>query len=246
MYLSAGFLKTKFKMHNKIARQLVLGIAGLVCGLGPSLVAQEINTQKVGFFAFDAPKYPAEVYVRTKEAYAKASLAGAATTSPMEVVNPDGIIRLYGEPTLNDEGEPVYPVIGEVKANAKWKEVFVVLNGIIKNDKPRWAGIAFPLTTNDFPDGSIKFVNLSDRPIRGIMGKGKFGIRPGAFETLRFQDPKGSVIGVVFHYQKKGEKKWSRMISTKWVVPDEGRKLLFAFQNPKTGTMMTKTLPIRK
>lgn len=208
--------------------------------------AEEVNTQKVGLFVFRAPKFPVELYVQNVEGYTKVRIGGASTTKPNLMINPDGVLRFYGEPVLNEEGLPIYPLVGRVKANKSWREAFVVLTGVKKDDKTQFTGTSFPLSNQDFPPGSIKFANLSNNKIQGLVGSAKTVIGARELKTIRFKDPVGESIPIAFRYLIESEDKWYRMISTRWAVPEKGRTLFFAFQDPKNGTMLSKSIPIRR
>ncbi|MEM9081737.1 MAG: hypothetical protein AAGC74_13720, partial [Verrucomicrobiota bacterium] len=206
---------------------------------------QEKNTQKVGLFAFQPATNPAKVYVETLQGFEMISLGGAAAANPVSMVNSDGFVRLYDEPVKDEEGELIYPVIGKIVSNASWNEVFIVLYGELKDGKPSYKGRTIELSKNAFPKGSFKFANFSQRKIRGILGNTKCQIAPNGIDTVRFEDPPGEAIGVKFAYLSPRDNSWAKMISTKWVVPRDGRRIIFAFQNPDNGVMMTKTIPIR-
>ncbi|MGJ8724093.1 MAG: hypothetical protein ACSHYB_06010 [Roseibacillus sp.] len=210
-----------------------------------SMPAQDVKTQKVGFFAFKAPVFPAEVYLQIgKGKFEKVRLVGANASKPLAVINSNDSITLYAEPILDAEGEERYPIIGRVKVQASWPSAFVVLSGKMEDDQVRYTGTSFPISKDNFPSGSIKFANLSKKPIRGKLGRAVYSIAPGKIETLRFQDPEGTLVPVVFQFQNK-DKSWARMTSNRWRVPKDGHRIMFAYQEPDSKVVRTKTIPIR-
>jgi len=209
--------------------------------------AQEPPTQQVSFFAFHAPSFPAKIYVRSRRGqFEEVLLEGANTTSPVKTVNVRGAIRIYGEAVANEEGELVRPVIGEIAAKRQWEKVFAVVVGEEEEDNTAYQGRAFELNEGRFPDGSIKVVNMTDRPLRGILGKQTVAFAPREMGTVRFKGKKGSQIDVSFLYQRPESQKWVRMVASRWAIPDGGRKLMFIYQDPRTGRMRTKTIPIQE
>lgn len=206
----------------------------------------EPPTQRVSFFAFKAPSFPASIHVQTgADQFAEVNLVGANTSDAISVVNCTGAIRIYGNPVTDEEGELKYPVVGTIKASSAWKRVFVVLAGDSEGTQIKFRGRSFEVSNNNFPEGSIQFVNLSDCAIRGKLGKDIVSFRPGQIDTIRFNDRVGSLVDVVFQYRRPDTENWSRMIATRWTVLDSGRQLMLAFQDPETGRMGSKTLPIR-
>ena len=222
----------------------------LLFGLTLLGAAETLPTKKVGFFGFALPKYPASIFVRTgSESFKEVELLGANTTAMMDVVydGDTGIIEIHGDPEVNAEGKTVYPVIGSARTKQQWKEAFVILAGKEEDGKITYATRIFPLSDDDFPMGTIKFANFSSAPIQGLLGKGNVVvIKPGAIETLRYKKPPGESIGVVFMYQKEKTKNWRRMIATRWTVPETGRRIMVAFEDPSNQSIRTKTLPIRR
>lgn len=231
-------------------KSLILGVACLLVSFQSLADGQELKTQKLSFFAFGLPVFPASIYVRTgPETYQEVALLGANTTEVIDVVfnSESRAIHIYDKPEVNEEGVTVYPIIGKAKTNPGWREAFVVLAGEKKDERVFYNCRVFQLSDSDFPDGSIKFANFSKAPIQGLLGKGNVvKIKPGAIKTLRYKKPPGESIGVVFMYQQADSKQWRRMISTRWAVPKEGRRIMFAFQDPKGKSIRTKTLPIRR
>jgi hypothetical protein len=224
-------------------RILALGALLLACGLA---AGAELPTQRVSFFAFHAPSFPAIIHVQTgTDQFAEVKLVGANTTDSISVVNATGAIRIYGKPVTNEEGGLKYPVLGIIKANSDWKRVFAVLIGDSEGAPTNFHGRSFEISDDRFPEGSIQFVNLSDCAVRGKLGKYIVGLRPGQIDNIKFSDRVGALVDVVFQYQRPNTDNWSRMIATRWAVPDRGRRLMFAFQDPKTGRMSSKTLPLR-
>ena len=203
-----------------------------------------VVTQRVSFFAFSSPAFPVEVfYEKGSGVFEKVELHGANTTPVLTVVNRDGRVRLHGEPEANAEGEMVHPVIGSVKMGAGCDKALVILFADPKSEKLKFNGRSIPINAQDFPDGSMAFANLTGKNIRCRLGTAVYGVKPQSVETLRYKDPKDAVIGVLFQYEEN-KSNWSRMVSTRWRVPDNGRTIMFAFPHPKTGNPSTKSLPL--
>lgn len=213
------------------------------CGFA---VGAEPPTQRVSFFAFKAPAFPAVIHVQTgADQFTEVKLFGANTSDPIRVVNASGTIEIHGKPVTDEKGELRYPVLGSIPADPAWKRVFAVLVGETGGDRIHYRGRSFEVSNSRFPEGGIQFVNLSDCAIRGKLGKDVVRFSPGQIDTIKFSNPPGSLIDVVFQYQRPDTENWSRMIATRWTVRDSGRHLMFAFQDPETGRMTSKTLPIR-
>ena len=217
--------------------------------LAGSSFAEDLKKQRLGFFAFGVPEFPASIYVRTgAREFKEVELMGANATAMMDVVfdAEAACILLYGAPVSNAEGGLIHPVVGRAKTNASWREAFVILAGEKKGEEVEYKSRVFQLSDSDFPDGTLKFANFSNSPIQGMLGKGNVAeIKPGRIETLRYKGKPGESIGVVFMYQQRESEKWRRMIATRWAVPKDGRRLMVAYQEPGGRTVRTKTLPIR-
>lgn len=225
-------------LHSHISA-LLLAVSATI------LVAEEeVVIQRVSFFAFSSPRFPVEVFYQSgKGKFDQLNLYGANTTPVLPVLNQKGAVHIYGEPVANAEGELVHPSIGTAKLDPKIPKALVILFADPEAKELRFDGRAIPISINDFPDGSVKFANLTDQRIRCRMGEAFYGIEPSSFETLRYKDPAGTVIGVLFQSESK-DNTWQRMISTKWNVPNSGRTIVFAFPNPATGSPSTKSLPL--
>jgi hypothetical protein len=228
-------------------RKLIATLVGSLL-VASALSAQEPNIQRVSFFTFRAPSFPAKIFLRSgPEKFTEVELQGANTTSYYNVLNVGGSIALHGEPVVNEEGVSEYPVIGRLKSNPGWKRVFGVLNGVVQDGKIVYRGRSFEMSKRDFPDGSIKFANLSERPIRGLLGNQKVFFKPREIGTINMRRQKeGQLIDVVFQYKSPQSDKWTRMVSTRWAVKDEGRSLLLAFEDPVSKRMSTRTIPLRE
>lgn len=230
-------------MRNAVTKVLIL--LAVLPWPGSANAQDEPPKQKVSFFAMQTLPGAGTIHLRRgSKRFEAFDLPGANATPRTTVVNPNGFITIYGEPVTDKEGKESYPVLGRVKSNPSWPEVFVVLVGVTRKDEGGYEGFAFPLANRSFPAGSLKLANLSSKQIRGLLGKRKLAFKPGQIETVRFADPVGKLIDVVFQY--KEEERWARMISTRWVVPAAGRKIIFVYQDPETGRMTSKAIPIRE
>ena len=235
---------------NRSVKTRLPWLALLVLGIPFLASAESLPTQKVGFLAFALPEYPATIFVRTgRESFEEVELFGANTTAMMDVVcDPESeSIRIYGRPEQDEEGKMVHPVIGSARTSLKWKQAFVILAGKKKGERVTYGTRVFPVSDQDFPEGTLKFANFSKSPIEGLLGKGNVvKVEPGAIETLRYKKPPGESIGVVFMYRQEETRQWRRMIATRWAVPAKGRRIMLAYEDPESHTIRTKTLPIRR
>lgn len=221
-------------------------LAALQAAILSPLLAQEAPTQMVSFFAYETVEVPTTIYLRTgPRKFTALELPGANATPAVQIINPKGVIGIFGPPEKNAEGEEVYPRLGGIKCNPAWPKAFAVISSIKKDDQTVFAGHAFALSNNDFPEGSIKIANLSPALVRGKLGSLEVAFKPGEISTVRFKESAGSLVDVIFQYKENKDAKWARMISTRWPVPEAGRRLMFVFPDPRGKGMRAKTIPIR-
>ncbi|MGJ8726184.1 MAG: hypothetical protein ACSHYB_16630 [Roseibacillus sp.] len=209
--------------------------------------AQEGKIQRVSFYGYQTVEYPTIIYLRSGPGkFTELQLPGSNTTESVPVVNVQGGFGIFGAPTKNAEGEDIYPRLCRIKCSPNSPRAFAILSSVKRDGKIAFSGHAFPMTNKDFPEGSLKIANLSPALVRGKLGSQQAAFRPGEISTLKFNDPVGELIDVIFQYKTQKDDKWSRMISTRWPVPADGRRLLFIFPDPSGKGMRSKTIPIRK
>lgn len=205
-----------------------------------------LTTQRASFYAFEVPAARTSIHLMTqKNTFIKLDLPGANATAPVTVANPDGNIAIYDQPVTGADGKKTYPLLGKITASSQWKEVMVILvaGKNTASGKEQITGFAFPMSKTDLPPGSIKFANLSPCLIRGALGNSKLLFKPGVIETITLDEKSGSMVNVVFQYQD--DDAWQRMMATQWAAGNQERTLVFAFKNPLSGIMTSRSIPLR-
>lgn len=211
------------------------------------LSAQEkAPLQSVSFFGYQNVVRPTEIYLQTgKEGFSPFTLPGANATDAIKVLNTSGAIGIYGEPVADAEGNLSYPRLGSVKCDPSWPNAFAIVSSIEKEGKILFSGTAFPIDNKDFPEGSMKLANLSPAIIRGKLGRQEVAFKPGEITTVRFEDKPGALVDVIFQYKMDRATPWRRMMSTRWAIPETGRRLMFVFPNPRGKGLRSRTIPLR-
>jgi hypothetical protein len=226
------------------SRPALAGLLAFIATISASPAQDEVPKQRVSFFAFDVPAERTSVHLMTpKNGFLKLGLPGANATAPQTLANLDGHITIHDQPVAGPDGKMTYPVLGKIKSSPQWPEVMVILIAEKKGDKDQFTGFAFPMSKTDLPPGSIKFANLSPHVVRGLLGSSKVIFKPGVIETIKLKEKAGSMINVIFQYQE-GET-WQRMMATQWAVGSQERILVFAFKSPLSGTMTSRSIPLR-
>lgn len=226
------------------SRASILGLLSLVATTVPSPAQDEVPKQRVSFFAFDVPAERKSVQLMTpKNGFIKLDLPGANATTPQTLANLDGNIAIYDKPVTGPDGKPSYPLLGKIKSSPQWPEVMIILIAEKKGELDQFTGFAFPMSKKDLPPGSIKFANLSPYLVRGMLGTSKLMFKPGMIETIQPKEKAGTMINVVFQYQE--DDTWQRMMATQWAVGNQERTLVFAFKSPLSGTMTSRSIPLR-
>ncbi|MDQ8190499.1 hypothetical protein [Roseibacillus persicicus] len=221
-------------------------LALLLAAISSPLSAQDPPTQMISFFAYQTVEVPTTIYLRTgPKKFTALELPGANATPAVHIINPKGQIGIFGPPEKNAAGEELHPRLGGIQCNPAWPKAFAIISSVKQDERTVFTGHAFAVSNNDFPEGSIKVANLSPARVRGKLGKQQVTLKPGEISTVRFQDPAGSLIDVIFQYRESKEANWARMISTRWPVPKNGRRLMFIFPDPRGKGMRAKTIPLR-
>lgn len=207
------------------------------------LAAQETPTKvATSFYCFRYADKLQDIYVRTgATAYQKIELSTANMIGPVAVIPAEGAVTLHRKDTA-DDGTEIYPLVGRAKLGSIRKPLVVLFPGP-KDDKLPYRTLTIDRNDARFPMGSYQLINLSARPIRGLVGKTRLEAKPSSVNSLRPKADPGDMMTVIFEYHDG--KQWRPMTKTRWAYRDDRRSLLCAYLDPRDKRIKMRAIPER-
>ncbi len=129
--------------------------------------------------------------------------------------------------------ESAEAVLASVAVPDGFKHMLIVLAP--KNDQRAPSHQAFLINEADFPDQSIWFLNGSGKPVVIQIADAKHSLAAEAAKLVRPENKSGEPLGVQAFFSEKN--KWRIFSSTRWVLPQGQRHLVFFQVNPRTQRM---------
>ena len=103
--------------------------------------------------------------------------------------------------------------------------------------------VVFNHDLTDFPLGVYRLINLSDKPIRGAVGREFVETKPGGVANLALKGEPGAVIPLRFEFFE--ENRWNLLTESRAAVRKDRRWLMCIYQDPVTGRMNMRSIPDR-
>lgn len=225
-------------------KNILYGI--LACALfTTSLFAQSRapTSIEISIFTFEyAEGYQTVLLNSKKDTYDELRLSSANILGPFKVLlSEERELGLYRRDQTED-GETIYPSIARVKIPAKIKEPLLVL--VPTPGEQAYASLVIDRSLSDFPEGTFKLINFSNKDIRALIGKTR--VFAASRKVTPFNPFSNEEDLLDVHFQYKSEESWKTFGRTRWVNEQAGRTLLCAFFDEDRNRMQIRGIPLRR
>lgn len=209
-------------------------ITALAVTVGLLSAAHAQEKASLQFLAFPKKLRPEPVELLIgKEKTIEVQTPGNELSPPYEVPPLESIV--VGKTTVNEEGESVFEVYGQAKSIRTSKQLILLIRKG-KEDSDGFVVLPIDGELTNFTGGSYLFINASPLNVGGIIGDGKFALKPGQRSLLRPKpDHENGICQVTLSYQT-GEK-WKIFKDTRWPANERYRSLVFFHQSPASGRL---------
>ena len=198
----------------------------------------------VSFYAFDFVAGSESVNLKTGEAtFQEIRLSTANIVGPVTCLTTDGKITFHSEPVAGGDGKAIYPLIATGVIKEGISKALVVLFPAAADSGEKYRCIAFNNDLTDFPLGAYRLINLSNKPIRGAVGRGFVETKPGGVANLELKGEPGAIMPLRFEFFE--ENRWNLLTESRAAVRRDKRWLMCIYQDPKTGRMKMRSIPDR-
>ncbi len=208
------------------------------------VVAQDNQTKiSASFYAFAYSPDHKAVFLPSGDggAFEEIGLSTANIVGPVSSVVTDGKLTVHSAPVTGDDGKVTHPVIASSTVKGDIRKALVVLFPTPKGDAMRYRCVVLNHDLADFPLGVYRVMNLTDKPIRGAIGKDVVKALPGGVANLALKGTPGSIVPLRFQYYE--EERWNRLTESRAAVRNDRRWLLCIYQDPSNGRMNIRSIP---
>lgn len=220
-------------MHTFL-RTLILALSALA--IGPLSHGQNAKmTLKFLSFPMQTEKEPIELAISAKETL-QIDTPSHRLSDPYVIAAVPQII--VGKTVVGPDGKSKFNIYGMAKSLPAKEQIVLLFR---KGQKMSDGVTVLPVRAQDedFPGGSMFFINASGTPCRGHVGDKKFLLRPGERKVITPKaDFNGDTCQVSLSYfreQAEESKRWKLFRDTRWSVDKDLRTLAFFYQHPQTG-----------
>lgn len=218
----------------------------LACALFTnSLLAQSRapTSIEISIFTFEyAEGYQTVLLNTKKDTYDELRLSSANILGPFKVLlSEERELGLYRRDQTED-GETIYPSIARVKIPADIREPLLVL--VPTPGEQAYASLVIDRSLGDFPKGTFKLINFSNKDIRALIGKTR--VFAASKKVTPFNPFSNEEDLLDVHFQYKTEESWKTFGRTRWVNEESGRTLLCAFYDEDRNRMQIRGIPLRR
>lgn len=207
--------------------------------------AQE-PTAKVSaaFYAFvTVPGHESVMVPSAAGSFEEIRLSTANIVGPHSCVVTDGKITIHSAGATEGNGKLSRPVIASCAIKKEMNKALVLLFPAAKDAAEKYRCLVFNHDLADFPLGVYRLVNLSDKPVRGAVGREFVKAEPGGIANLEIKGEPGQILPVRFEFSEK--ERWNLLTETRAAVRKDRRWLMFIYQDPSTGRMNIRSIPDR-
>lgn len=158
-----------------------------------------------------------------------------------EVFNYQGapFLTFYVEDGVNEDGSIRYKQIAELNVSPAAKNLLLLF--IPKGDDT-YKVISYADSMEDFPVGSFKFVNLTERQLAVNVGNNKLVIPPRGVEALspkQLEDENNVDIKLA---KPDEEGSWDMAHSSRWGYSANNRAICFVYEDPQTKRIIIRRI----
>ncbi len=218
---------------------------GLLLLLAASATARESTKIAASFYAFAYSPGNESVFLPLDAGtnFEEIRLSTANIVGPVACVVIDGKLTVHSKPVTGADGKITNPVIATGTVTGDLKKALVVLFPLPKGNPMKYNCTVLNHDLADFPLGVYRLMNLSNKPVRGAIGKEIVKATPGGIANLTLSGEPGSIVPVRFEYYEK--ERWNLLTETRAAVRDDRRWLMCIYQDPATGRMNIRSIPDR-
>lgn len=196
------------------------------------------------FYAFSTVADHQVVKVRNgATSFEDVRLSTANIVGPHTCVIADGKITIHTSTAEVRNGKPMHPVIALGAIKEGMKKVLVVLFPAPPGGTDKYKCLVFNHDFADFPLGVYRLINLSNKPVRGAVGREVVRANPGSIGNLQLKGQPGDIVPVRFEFLE--EERWNLLTETRAAIRNDRRWLMCIYQDPTSGRMNIRSIPDR-
>jgi len=207
--------------------------------------AQEASSKvSASFYAFATVHGHQSVMVQSGAAsFQEISLSSANIVGPHACVVIDGKITIRSAKAAGENSGVARPVIASAVIKEGIEKALVVLFPAPAASTEKYRCLVFNNDHTDFPLGVYRLINISNKPVRGAVGRQVVKAEPGGVANLELKGEPGSIMPVRFEFFEEGG--WNLLTETRAAVRNDRRWLMCIYQDPSTGRMNIRSIPDR-
>ena len=196
------------------------------------------------FYAFaTVPEHQSVMVPSAAGSFEEVRLSTANIVGPYACVVTDGKITIHSGKTTVENGKVSRPVIASGVIKEGVKKALVVLFPAAAGGAEKYRCLVFNHDLADFPLGVYRLMNLSNKPVRGAVGREVVKAEPGGIANLEMKGDPGQILPVRFEFfENEG---WNLLTETRAAVRKDRRWLMCIYQDPSTGRMNIRSIPDR-
>ena len=196
------------------------------------------------FYAFaTVPGQEAVAVPTAAGSFQEIRLSTANIVGPHACLVTDGKITIHSAKATEENGNASRPVIASGVIKEEVKKALVVLFPAPAGGAEKYRCLVFNHDLADFPLGVYRLINLSNKPVRGAVGREVLKAQPGGIANLELKGEPGNVVPVRFEFfENEG---WNLLTETRAAVRKDRRWLMCIYQDPSTGRMNIRSIPDR-
>lgn len=212
-------------------------LAALIVLASPLHAAPESRNVETSFYCFQYAPGAETIQVVSGDHEQPVRLSTANISKPVS-------LTVTGENALlHQRSADKLSTAAKVKIPANIAKALVVLVPAPAGSVEPYRAFALDYSHDRFPLGTYQLVNISNRPIRGAIGRSYAEVKPGGTGDIALQGDNGAVLGAKFEFLETG--KWNRLTETRCAVRRDRRWVVCVFQDPATERMNLRSIPDR-
>lgn len=207
--------------------------------------AQETPAKvSASFYSFaTVPEHPSVTVPSAAGAFEEVRLSTANIVGPFSCVITNGKITIHSVKTEELNGTVSRPVIASGIIRPDLKRALVVLFPAAAGAAEKYRCLVFNHDLSDFPLGVYRLINISNKPVRGAVGREVVKAEPGGIANLEMEGNPGQILPVRFEFFEN--ERWNLLTETRAAVRKDRRWLMCIYQDPSTGRMNIRSIPDR-
>ena len=196
------------------------------------------------FYAFaTVPGNQSVMVPSAAEAFEEVRLSTANIVGPYTCVITAGKLTIHSGNTVEQNGKVSRPVIASGSIRPDLKKALVVLFPAPVDSAEKYRCLVFNHDLSDFPLGVYRLINISNKPVRGAVGRQVVKAEPGGIANLEMRGDPGEILPVRFEFFEN--ERWNLLTETRAAVRKDRRWLMCIYQDPSTGRMNIRSIPDR-